>query len=894
MNPMIEKTADAFYEEVVKSILKKRKKDNEKKGEDRPRSQGQSIDDDITAFCRMRDKGYSYDEIAETIRKHSPMVEPFKKDKKAVEQYMLRITETANVEGLRRSSNAYPLAEKAYKERVDAIMKKYEGMDKSAYSEYHDGTIAMKLIVSDGFSPEVVENVIQKNSPAAEKNDSYVRNVMDGVEESVRRYQDIQNYSDKEADIKEQEAFERGGKRELDAVSRVHVYQAAAQAYMRDTKTPILTERDEENILNNIFDNWANKDVILKSLEDINVSEVAQNKLIKNAVTEQFQVEYRPAFKAASPVITEPGRDEREYSMSVFDGLHSRFLQEQLNSEKFHEKFYPKVREYFRSTRQDFQKQAEEATALYSSDYLDAASAKKLLSENMPGINIQKALEERWKNEPNPAYRSARDYSTDIMKRAEDSLDAEHEILTYRKEIPQDKTLEELKEKDFSLTDLYKGFMARRLKETPSFVFRMAEPEADYEITERILTKYGHEIDEDAKETFKADLGRVIAKNSPRAKLSIPSDYADHIMRHYEKVSASLKNRNIKTTQLADQFLHARGLMTEGTNIHPAETSKIGNVFDIVKDGRVAVKMLMNGRNTEEIKEALKVISLTSGATVAAIGLDQYVDSLLHASMQVFDRSKRIMDYRSPARMRQKGRENEQGSVEENAADLYLSRMHDFYKEKGNILPSMDIRFAEEMLYRNEDALTRKPIYSKEAVKQLVRQYSPVAAEAGRDDNYADYVAKEAQTNLDIEKEKLAKYQVIPSTQEENTCEQEYDYQRKSIQDHVRLPYSPKMDEKIVTGLLKSDYKMDAICLAVAHKSPVASKLDDDKKMQYAKKVLKDVRKTVEKEVKHEQLSNGLTRTQAIEKVRVRSRFTIEPDPNVSLNDATTKPAGNL
>lgn len=849
------KSANIFYKELFRDLLKKQEKEQRPaEASDGLTADGKmqgadTFDNDLTIFCQMRDKGYKYDDIIEAIKKNSPIMERFQGKDRPFHVYIDRIVNSVNSEHLRRSSNAYPLAEKAYKLRCEALMKKYVDMDESIYGVYQDGAIAMSLMMKDGFSPEVIESVIKNNSPAQEMKEdekTYLQTIMDGVKESSSRYRAIQNYVPEDA-LSENPNL---GKNERNMKASQNIYCLSAQQYMEKTHTVVLSGKDDENILYGIID-YATNEVEAQSID---VPEQSRKKIIDNDTVKYMLPILRRCLIEGSPVAVEPGRDTNAYAQSILSGFEADCLQRRKQSDES----YPQDRERFENIRSRLDEERQEYDKLHSPAYMDALAAKKLLEEHMPPSNILRVLKERKDISEANGYPSSDKYAEDIVKNASEALHAEREIRFFSKKIPEEKSLKELEDRDISVTDIYKGFMAQRIKENPSFSLRMSEPLADQEVVEHMMVEFR---DLDLKEVEKA-----IRQASPRYRLpDANQEYPSQIIRQVQKNFQLVSNKDKEKDSLQQEFLRNRGLAAEGTIIPKKEsTSKIYDVFNTVKDSKAAVKMLMQEKNLDDIKIVLKSLAIAGGLSATAVGLDHYVNNILETSQAVYHRQLAIANYKPLDLM----------ASHRSASDVYLEKMHNIYDRKEFVQPSMDVRVMEEML------LSKK--FSPEEIKQAIDIYSPVRAEACRDNHYMDYVEKEANANLLIEEEKLKKYQIVPRMEPESTCEDEYDYQKKRMQDTIRLPFEPRMDVKICSALVKEGFPMQDCVRSISMRSPMnaAKKEKKEEALDYGKEIMRRYRAA------QQQQAAELAQMQLQQRVRVRSKA--EEDANGKISELAT------
>ena len=838
------KNANAFYKELLHKLQKKRDRADEdvREGlENLPIREGGDVNfnNDLAIFCQMRDKGYDYDDIVNAIQKNSPVFDGLEPEQKprSTRLYIDRIGDSVNQVRLRHSANAYTLAEQAYKLRCEAIMKKYRDMDPSVFGAYQDGSIGLSLVMKDGFSPEVVEAVLKANSPAAElqeARDLYVSTVMNGIREAQGRYRAIAEYNDKKGEDAVREAVT---KEEKNAISASNLYCSSAQEYMRNTNTVILTGKDDENILYGIVEKVSKTNLAL--------SEVQRKKLAARDMARLTLPALRRSILEGSPVAIEPGRDTAQYTQDLLAGFQSDYQRRFTKSRDL----YPDVLQRFKSVGERIKEEKKAEDDFLSPENTDAMIAKKLLEEHMPTADILRVLQEQSaaRRGKEASFRDE-DYAKKTLERASNALQAEHDIRFLGKEIPLDKSFDELHAMNIDMTDVYRYYMAQRIQENPSFALRLSDGLADREAIERMLNNF--------KEANATDL-EAAAKDalyaaSPRYKLMATGDeYPDRVIESIRKDQQLLTNKRFDDEKIAKDFILERGFVAEGTQIQ-GKGSRVSKVFDMVKDGKAAVKMLMEQRNIDDIKLALKSLALAGG--VAAVGtavfnLDDYVNNILHSAQRVYERQQAIANWQP----------EEMHASQRSAADVYLERMHAIYDKKEFLQPSMDVRVMQDMLLSDE--------FDKEAIKKAINECSPIRVESCRDEHYVDYVEKEANANILVEEEKLKNWQIVPRTEPEASCEDEYDYQKKRMQDSIRLPFRSAMDIKICGTLIKEGFPMDKCVRAISYRSPISpEKEKTGDQPSYGKSIFGQWRKL------QQQQEQQLAQQQLLNRVRVRDR----------------------
>lgn len=86
--------------------------------------------------------------------------------------------------------------------------------------------------------------------------------------------------------------------------------------------------------------------------------------------------------------------------------------------------------------------------------------------------------------------------------------------------------------------------------------------------------------------------------------------------------------------------------------------------------------------------------------------------------------------------------------------------------------------------------------YDKDALRLALLTCSPVLAEFGRGEGYADYLLDMAELELERDQDLLDNYPVILRSDMEQDMEGEYEYQRRNMENLVRRSPSSKVDNK--------------------------------------------------------------------------------------------------
>ena len=114
--------------------------------------------------------------------------------------------------------------------------------------------------------------------------------------------------------------------------------------------------------------------------------------------------------------------------------------------------------------------------------------------------------------------------------------------------------------------------------------------------------------------------------------------------------------------------------------------------------------------------------------------------------------------------------------------------------------------------------------YKTEQIQQVILDHSPVAAEPGRDENYADYVRRQAELKREKEKERIDNYIVVPRIQENRlTPHEEYEYLRNRAKEDLGITSGimpMAIDAAIFGCMLAEGFSGEATAAAVSVYAP--------------------------------------------------------------------------
>lgn len=776
-----------FYRNILKKQVISRQKKEVNLPEDKKTNENDyrvRFDDDITAAVLMLESGGTINDVEKVLRS-SPVRSSLKvKDAndKAMTIYVNRVLSRVNEEFMRRSKNSYNLATDVYKKRINNMTRKYENYPKEKFGLYHDGQVALAMVVKDGFSPEIVEAVLRRNTAAKDLDDSYFDRIRQSLDETLDRYDKISSYS------------------KTNMENEGDIYRKFAKEYMDRTGVQLLSGSDEQNILNNIYTNLVQN--IRSDRPDFNV---------QNQLDELMDAQIKPVLSKgiidASPVYSEAGRDKDQYLSGALTNFSSAYEARK----NFSKENFPVTQDMYLEKLSELKSEVADFEASHSQACMDAIIAKELLDKRQSPINIQRAISENTEYvlDKESIFDSKEAYAKDVVKCAKEALHAENEIINLEpyQELPSGKTFEEL---GITLKQLYQQVMRTRIDKTPSFQLELSEPFADRDAVEEILNRY--------PEMNILSLKETLLESSPRAHLpGMGMEYVDKIVKSAEKRLEIVNSKLHEKSELQREYNKLRGLSSEGVYENPMSS---------FKDGRIALKLLRRHIIRDDIKKYLIALAKTAAITVPAV---VYAGNILDKASVVLAKEQAIRDFVP-----------DPSADQQSCTAMYKARMHDLLQDKEQSQPSMDIKVMKELVQEDN--------FTTEQVQRVIADQSPVAQEPGRsDENYAEYVRRQAEIEMQQEKEKIKHFVPVPHLEKNEDIDKEYQYERSRVKEYAPDLSEHDTDCLIAKSLLASGFASAAIEdeLDYVHMSDDLNK-DTEEEMHYGKSILTEIAEEVE------------------------------------------------
>lgn len=731
------------------------------------------FDLDLTAAVQLLQDGMPLNETMDAVCALSPMAARTGGDAQAMSYYLDKVLDRVNVEQRSHSANAYELATESYKSQVVAYASQFQHYAPEDFGLFEEGHVALALMRKDGFTPEVVEAVLKKQSIRAKNDSTYLSQVMRAAKDCLAAYQEI-DAIDPSTPVETAE----------------EAYRLFARNYALRTKTLIFSAQDEQAILGELAD------AMLQQYKDRAPATVTieTQKRYDADIDAQIKPFLEAALKA-SPVSFEAGRDRDQY----ISALLLEFSSDYETKRNLSSKRYPLTRAMYLEKSQTYHDRLHLYDSLHEDSFYDAQIAKELLQEKQGPANIVRAITENsivahsyipeHAQKGSPEYQEgihqAEQYAKETLAMAKKSLQAEKAILSYERpqKLPETASYQQLKSLGITPRDLYLSCMQEGIRSKPSFILELSEPATDRDIVEKIFYRY--------PDVPRPLLKDAITEASPR--IYLPGAPYNYVARLFDQVDARLQKvaeRHARENQDMKTLKTMRGLANRGAQI---QASEIGTY----KDGRIAMKLLRQGRDEEDIMRFL----LTMARSDNRENPHHYAMDVMNRAQKSVEREEKIRAYQKPA----------VPPETPSFYHAYLRRMQELYQKKGFLQSESDVEAVTDILLREGKA------FKKIDIQNGVAQYSPVAVEPGRDEKYAQYVTKESERRIQEAQEEFRHYLVILRPDAADV-EDEYTYQMGRIKDATILPYSEEMDEKIGKALLKT-YPEETVAAAMTKHS---------------------------------------------------------------------------
>lgn len=689
---------------------------------------------DLSIICDLMDMGYSWRDVTE-LYTDFPLISKYIRDASKIKTYTDSILQQVNEERQNRAKQEYTAATEAFENYRNLANAKYSDTDGNNFSEHRDGDVVISMMVNDGYSQQTISDVmLGSRYPYTEL---YLKGLIEKCVGVKRAYVDIQNAGPLE-----------------NARNEFDVYRIMAKTYMARLGISILNYEDELEIIKE-----------LKSIQ-----------LPDNLI--------RKALLKASPVALEPGRSISSYVDALMSGnsQNSEFNSGLGRVSVMNiEQAYKGIIELYR----DGLLQKGISTDLTGANrvYYDCLTARELLQQHYTEkdiINVIKNFSVKSQDATRP------NYGLWVVSQARKLIIKEQNILNGDiKNIPLDKTYQELKAQGITATDILISIVRERINLNPSVGQKLYAPFLDKDLAETAIYRYPDFDRNDLKKALGSFPRAILLQGT---HLKEEKDYADNILQQAEKRIENTEKINEEQKNLMTEFNRQQGFAYQGLE-NPQQAQ---NVFQV---GRTALMMLKNGYDEIQVRNAVMESLDSSIGSVESVA-----DHVMGRTQQVLDRLKKINAYEPPEKI-------------ETAEDFYLSHITDMHKQRKMFKANMDIEIVRDML--------SNPVFSPKDIQEAVILNSPIAIQPGRDESYyGKYVLPNAQTMRANEQKKLNDYHPVPRQQHEQSATDEYLYHKNALTSSISLPYANRMDVIIAETMIMQGFKTEEIAEAMEAESP--------------------------------------------------------------------------
>ena len=496
----------------------------------------------------------------------------------------------------------------------------------------------------------------------------------------------------------------------------------------------------------------------------------------------------RKAMLKASPVANEPGRNNKAYVDAVLSGdsNHSEFLDGLARQPVVDaEQEYKAIIEIYNSKlkKKGITDGVKEGV---NRAYFDILAVKELFGKHYPEADIVRVLKEF---SPEDAVRSFPGYTLWVTDKAKRLISKEEYILSKPHIKLPEGSYAELIDQGFTPKDIIISLLQKRLELNPSMSHVLHKNFVDKDLAESALSRYP-DFDLDAMRGVFADFPRAIILSG--SNMAEEKNYVENVIETAQKRIDRQKEKSRESEQLKEAFRQKQDVLHQGV---AGETASMK--MPIYHVGRAALSMMQN--NTDEMSLRKMIIS---NVDAPEDQMEAITNDIIKKNRDVMQRMKIVKEY-IPSE------QDERSS----ARIFYLNRLSLQHQLRKSINASMDPEIVKDMLAAK--------VYKKTEIKDVVQEFSPIAAQPGRGrDYYLDYVFPTAVSLLRTEKEKLKTYHPNPRQQKEDDAGKEYEYHKKQLLEAIALPFEVAMDVLIAETMILQGYPEYEIAKALDECSP--------------------------------------------------------------------------
>lgn len=640
---------------------------------------------------------------------------------------------------------------------ADLLQHNEHGTENLNASTQRKGDILLSLMLDDGYSREVIKAAIamleDNHAIALDKHEADV--LLDICTENAAYYDTFRHKINK-------------------SLSEKDLYKRLVSKYLKKHQRGRLTAKTDVSITTQLISK-------LMTIVQDNLSSELSHYAATKIMNEYYKKTVVPSLiivlKTLSPVALLAWVDADKYASGIMQAAERKY--HRLTEPNYEIEQAAKEYNGYLNKIQELQKSRDENPQ----EIVDTEAAKRLIENRCDKAVIMHVLESKQKKQDSEASISVisaeqaglyKNYGERIYAAALKSLQREREILHGSiPHIPEMMNYFQLQESMLTANDIYTATFKKRCEFLPNQQLHMSDEQTDIDITVQIMSKYN--------DFSEADLRQAIEECSPRQCMAgINSDYAFTVVTAARREIDSIERQNAREASLEAEFRKQNGFAYE------PESGSL-SAMDKNKDCRTAVNMLEQNYLPDDIIRMI-MISVDTDLAHDEISPQDYAERILEQATKVKERKDTIISYDAEARS--------YGTTNEGA--LYLQQSQQWLNADNALTPTMDIGACVNMLLQG---------ISPEKIRDVIQENSPVAAEAGRGDDYFSYVENLAQQKISAEKTKLKDYVARPRQEPCENIQDEYLYQREKILEYIDLPYSEEMNTKIITCLTQEKYQ---------------------------------------------------------------------------------------
>ena len=493
------------------------------------------------------------------------------------------------------------------------------------------------------------------------------------------------------------------------------------------------------------------------------------------------------AFMGASPVAMEPGRSPERYVDSLMEekrpGKNS-FLssQEYISPEDSYRIIAERLNDELidRGETDGIQKYRA---------YYDALIAREMMLSHISDEAIFKALS-RFSTKAQETEGMAEAYGRFVLEKAHRILAAEDAFLSFRRlgELPEGSVYSDLCAR-FTPMELFQSSLMEHLRLNPSIRRRLFEENVMADLVETCFTRCP-DFDRDAMlGILRMSPAAILLDGSRRPKAYA---FAENTIREAERRMAGDDPAKRKEDSILAEFNRQCGLAAEGVSVSVSAMSAY-------QYGQSALKMLLAGYDKNGVRACIEKIAQPRDMTP-----EKFADVIMASTQEVYNRIQNLKSI------------NYSAAQPETAGQDYQRRMAGLMENRPypqGRMGRMDIEIYKSMLAEQR--------WTTAQMEAAIQELSPIAAQAGRNRNYIQYLRERAKALLMEERKRLERYKAELREERDRNAEEAYRHYQAQIRENFNLPYAPRMDEIIMTAMLAEGFLAAEIVAAVDALSPL-------------------------------------------------------------------------